>query len=73
VQGIHIQQAKLEAVKGEGMGDHGDLPICRKFLQLRRLHGDSQPREKLDKVIEEIQEMMIRSSWTTSKEQLSRK
>jgi hypothetical protein len=35
---MHIQQAKLEAIDEEGMGDHSDLPIRRKFLQLRRLH-----------------------------------
>jgi ribosomal protein S7 len=27
----------------DGMGDHGDLPNCRKFLQLRRLHEQDQP------------------------------
>jgi hypothetical protein len=37
VQGMHIQQVKLEADE-EGMGDHSDLPNCRKFLQPRRLH-----------------------------------
>jgi hypothetical protein len=37
VQSMHIQQVKLEADE-EGMGDHSDLPMCRKFLQLRRLH-----------------------------------
>jgi hypothetical protein len=37
VQGVHIQQVKLEADEEESMGDHDDLPNCRKFLQLRRL------------------------------------
>jgi hypothetical protein len=36
VQGMHIQQVRLEADE-EGMGDHSDLPNCRKFLQLGRL------------------------------------
>jgi hypothetical protein len=38
---------QVEAMKDEedGMGDHDDLPICRKFLQLRRLHKQSQPLE----------------------------
>jgi hypothetical protein len=36
VQGMHIQQVKLEIDEG-GMGDHGDLLMCQKFLQLRRL------------------------------------
>jgi hypothetical protein len=30
VQGVHIQQVKLEADE-ESMGDHSDLPMCRKF------------------------------------------
>jgi hypothetical protein len=55
------------------MGDHCDLPNCRKFLQLRRLHEQSQPLEQLDEVIEEIRELMIRSAETVSKEKLSRK
>jgi hypothetical protein len=42
VQGVHIQQLKLEADEG-GMGDHDDLLMCPKFLQLRRLHEQSQP------------------------------
>jgi hypothetical protein len=36
VQGVHIQQVKLEMGEG-GMGDHGDLLMCQKILQLRRL------------------------------------
>jgi hypothetical protein len=31
VQGVHIQQVKLETDEG-GMGDHGDLLICQNFL-----------------------------------------
>jgi hypothetical protein len=29
----------------DDMGDHDDLPNCRKFLQLERLHEQSQPLE----------------------------
>jgi hypothetical protein len=36
------------------MGDHGDLPNCSQFLQLRRLQKQSQPLEQLDEVIEKI-------------------
>jgi hypothetical protein len=71
VQSMHIQQVKLEADE-EGMGDHNDLPMCRKFLQLRRLHEQSQPLEQMDAVIGEIRELMIRSAGTASKEKLSR-
>jgi hypothetical protein len=31
VQGMHIQQVKLEADE-EGMGDHSDLPMCQKIF-----------------------------------------
>jgi hypothetical protein len=72
VQGMHIQQVKLEADE-EGMGDHSDLPMCRKFLQLRRLHEQGQPLEQLDEVIDMIRELMIRSAETVSKERLSRR
>jgi hypothetical protein len=32
---------QVEATEDEedDMGDHDDLPICRKKMQLRRLHG----------------------------------
>jgi hypothetical protein len=73
VQGVHIQQVKLEVDEEEGMGDHDDLPNCRKFLQLRRLQKQDQPLEQLDEVIEEIRRLMLRSAETASKEQLSRK
>jgi hypothetical protein len=59
VQGMHIQQVKLEADEEEGMGDHSDLPMCRKFLQLRRLHEQGQPLEQLDEVIDMIRELML--------------
>jgi hypothetical protein len=50
--------------------------ICscaKKFLQLRRLHEQSQPLEQLDEVIEEIMELMLRSAETASEERLSRR
>jgi hypothetical protein len=64
---------KLEAVDEEGMGDHSDLPNCRKILQPRRLHEQSQPLEPLDEVIKMIRELMIRSEKTASEEKLSKK
>jgi hypothetical protein len=57
----------------ESMGDHDDLPNCRKFLQLGRLHEQGQPLEQLDEVIEEIRELMLGSAETISKEKLSRR
>jgi hypothetical protein len=48
------QVKATEEDEEDGMGDHGDLPNCRKFLQLRRLQKQSQPLEQLDEVIEEI-------------------
>jgi hypothetical protein len=72
VQGMHIQQAKLEPNEG-GMGDHDDLPNGQNFLQMRRLHEQDQPWEQLDKVIMEIMQLMLKSAQTASKEQLGRK
>jgi IS5 family transposase len=61
-QSVHIQQAKLEAADEAGMGDHCDLPDYRKILQPRRLHEQGQPLEHLDKVIEEIRQLMLGST-----------
>jgi hypothetical protein len=61
---------KLE-VDEEGMGDHSDLPMCQKNLQLRRLHEQSQPLEQLDKMIEDIRKLMLRSTETANEERLS--
>jgi hypothetical protein len=72
VEGMHIQQVKLETDE-ENMGDHDDLPNCRKFLQLGRLQKQDQPLEQLDAVIEEIRRLMLRSAETASEEQLSRR
>jgi hypothetical protein len=55
------------------MGDHDDLPNCRKFLQLGRLQKQHQPLEQLDAAIEEIRRLMLRSERTANKERLSRK
>jgi hypothetical protein len=64
------QVKATEEDEEDGMGDHSDLPNCRKFLQLRRLHEQSQPLEQLDEVIEEIRELMLGSAETVSKEKL---
>jgi hypothetical protein len=57
----------------EGMGDHSDLPMSQKNLQLRRLQEQGQPLEQLDAVIEEIRRLMLRLAETASKERLSRR
>jgi hypothetical protein len=62
----------ISAIEEHGMGDHDDLPICRKEMKLRRLHEQNQPLEQLDEVIEKIRELMIRSTETASEEKLSR-
>jgi hypothetical protein len=72
VQSVHIQHVKLETDEG-GMGDRGDLLMCQKFLQLRRLQEQGQPLEQLDEVIEEIMELMLKSADTASRERLSRR
>jgi hypothetical protein len=56
----------------DSMGDHSNLPMGQKFLQLRRLQELDQPREQLDEVIEDIRRLMLRSVQTTSEEQLGR-
>jgi hypothetical protein len=71
-----IAEWKLSATEEEyedGMGDHDDLPICRKEMQLRRLHGQSHPLQQLDKVVEDIRRLMLISTETASKERLGRK
>jgi hypothetical protein len=73
VQGMHIQQMRLGTDEEDGMGDHCDLSICRKKMQLRRLHEQSQPLEQLDEVIEKIRRLMVESAETASKEKLGRK
>jgi hypothetical protein len=72
VEGMHIQQVKLESDE-ENMGDHYDLPNCRKFLQLGRLQKQDQPLEPLDAVMKEISRLMIRSARSASEEGLSKK
>jgi hypothetical protein len=62
---------KLEANE-ESMGDHDDLPMCQKNLQLRRLHEQGQPSKQLDEVIKEIRELMLGSAEIVDKERLSR-
>jgi hypothetical protein len=55
------------------MGDHNDLPICKKEMQPRRLQKQSRPLEQLDEVIDNIRELMLWSAEIVSKERLSRR
>jgi hypothetical protein len=71
VQGVHIQQLKLE-VDEKGVGDHSDLPNGQNLLQLGRLQNLNQPQEQLDREIEDIRRLMLRSAQTTSEEKLGR-
>ena len=57
----------------ENMGDHDDLPNCRKFLQLGRLQKQDQPLEPLDAAIKEINMIMIGSARIASEERLRKK
>jgi hypothetical protein len=56
----------------DGMGDHDDLPNGQNLLQLGRLQRQSQPQEQLDREIEDIRRLMLRSAQTTSEEKLGR-
>jgi hypothetical protein len=66
-------QVKATRDEEDGMGDHDDLPICRKKLQQRRLHEQGQPGKQLDEMIEDIRRLMLRSAETASKEKLGRR
>jgi hypothetical protein len=48
--------------KEDDMGDQYDLPIDKEELQQRRQHKKIQPLEQLDRVIEEIRRLKLRSS-----------
>jgi hypothetical protein len=58
------QSGKLSATRGskDNMGDQVDPPTNKEELQPRRLHKKSQPLEQLDRVIEEIRKLMLRSA-----------
>jgi hypothetical protein len=56
----------------DGMGDHDDLPNGQNLLQLGRLQRQSQPQEQLDREIEDIRRLVLRSAQTTSEEKLGR-
>jgi hypothetical protein len=70
-----IEDRTLSATEDEeyDMGDRDDLPICRKKMQLRRLHGQNQPLQQMDEMIEDIRRLMLRSIEIASKERLSRR
>jgi hypothetical protein len=54
------------------MGDQDNIPTGKEDLQLRRLHKNSQPLEQLDRVIEEIRRLMLRSAEEVNKGKLNR-
>jgi hypothetical protein len=70
---------KTSATRGDGdnMRDQVDLPIDKygeEEVHQRRLHKNIQPLEQLDRVIEEIRKLMLRSAEeTVSKEKLGRR
>jgi hypothetical protein len=56
------------------MGDLVYLPIFKEELQWRRLHEQNQPLQQLDKIIEQIRKLMLKSTQeTTKKKKLSRR
>jgi hypothetical protein len=57
----------------DSMGDHSNLPMCKKNLQLRRPHKQDQPLEQLDEVIEEIRRLMLKSADTASRGEAEQK
>jgi hypothetical protein len=71
VQGMHIQQVKLET--DEGVGDHDDLPNGQKFLQLGRLQQKTSHWSSWMKRSRRSWRLMLKSAQTTSEEQLGRR
>jgi hypothetical protein len=58
------------------VGDQSELPfdMFEEKLQPRRLHKKSQPLEKMDRVIEDIRELTLRSAQeVVSKGELNRR
>jgi hypothetical protein len=44
------------------MGDQADQPTNKEEVQQRGLHKESHPLEQLDRVIGEIEKLMLRSA-----------
>jgi hypothetical protein len=64
---------KTNAIEKEyDMGDQDDLPNDKEELQPRRMHKKSQPLEQMDRVIEEIRRLMLRSEKAVNKGKLNR-
>jgi hypothetical protein len=55
------------------MGDQYDLPTEEKEVQQRRLHKKSQPLEHLDRVIEGIMKLMLKSAEVVSRGELNKR
>jgi len=81
-QQLGDETAELESATGwknnsteeeNDMGDQDDLPTDKEELQLRRLHKENQPLEQLDRVIEEIKKLMLRSAKVVNKGRLNRR
>jgi hypothetical protein len=65
---------KASAIGEENdMRDHDDLLTDEEDLQSRRLHKENQPLEQLDRVIEEIRKMMLRSIEVFNKGELNKR
>ena len=65
---------KYNATKEEerNMGVQDDLPTDKEELKQRILHKKSQPLEQLDRVIEEIRKLMLRSVEEINKGNMTR-
>jgi hypothetical protein len=67
-------QAKATGDGENNKGDQDDPPIDKEELQQNMKHKESQPLEQLDREIEEIRRLMLRSATeTASEEKLSRR
>jgi hypothetical protein len=67
---------KTNATREENdMGDQDDLPfdVFEEEVQQRRLHKKIQPLEHLDRVIEEIKKLMLRSAEAVNKGKMNKR
>jgi hypothetical protein len=65
---------KVEATEERNMRDHVDLHIEKTEIQQSRMQKESHPLEQLDKDIEKIRKLILRSAQeTASEEELRRR
>jgi hypothetical protein len=70
---LNINKYKLYNSYKKSKGDQDYPPIDKEELQQRRLHKKNHPLEKIDRVIEEIKKLMLRSKEVVNRGQLNKR